>query len=84
MNHNLAKRTHEPVSLLKILGRTTTHVLRVYLDIDVGLGENVPDLVNSWLQFSVLEDRRGLVGRVQGHGWQSRRDNVGNTIKQRS
>jgi hypothetical protein len=81
---NLAKRTHESVPLIKILGRTTAHAPRVYLNIDVGLGENVPDLVNSRLQFSILEDGRGLIGRVQGHSWQSRCDNVGNTSKQRS
>ena len=68
MNHKLVKRTHEPVSLLEVLGRTTTHAPRVYLDIDVDLSENIPDLVNPRLQFSVLEDGGRPVGRVQGHG----------------
>jgi hypothetical protein len=71
MNYNLAKRTHEPVSLLKILGRTATHVLRVHLGIDVGPDVNIQDLVNSRLQFSVLEDGKGLVGRARGHGRQT-------------
>ena len=62
------KRTHKPISLLKIPGRATTHAPRVYLDVDIGLSENVPDLVNSRLQFSVLEDGRGFVGRVRVHG----------------
>ena len=68
MNHELVKQTHEPVSLLKILGRTTTHVPRVYLSVEVGLGENITDFVNSRFQFSVLEYGRGFVGRVLGHG----------------
>ena len=68
MNHKLVKQTHEPVSLLKIPGRTTAHAPRVFLDVSVGLGENIPDFVNARLQFSVLEDGRGFVGRVLGHG----------------
>ena len=41
---------------------------RVHLDIDVCLGVDVLDLVEPWLQFSVFENRKGVVGRVQGHG----------------
>ena len=62
MSHKLMKQTHEPVSL-KILCRTTTHVPRMYLDVEVGLCVNIPDLVDSRLQFSVLEDGRGFVGQ---------------------
>ena len=68
MNYKLVKQTHEPVSLLKIPGRATTHAPRVCLNVDVGLCENIPDLVNPRLQFSVLEDGRGFVGLVRVHG----------------
>ena len=69
MNYGrLRKRTHEPSSLLEILRGTTTHAPRVYLDVCVGLGKNIPDLVDSRLQFSVLEDRSGVLGWVWNHG----------------
>ena len=51
------------------------------MDIEVGLGRKVLDLVNSRLEFSVFEDGRGVAGRFQGHGWHSEFDNVGNTRK---
>jgi hypothetical protein len=62
-NPRLRTRTHEPVSLLEVSGGAAAYGPRVSLDVNPGLGENVLDLVNPWLQFSVLEDRRG------GHGW---------------
>ena len=48
------------------------------MDIEVGLGKKVPDLVDPWLQFPVFEDRRGVAGRAQEHGWQGECDNVEN------
>jgi len=41
---------------LEVLGRTTTHLLRVFVDIGMGLCKNVLDLIDPWLQFSVFED----------------------------
>ena len=38
------------------------------MDIEVGLGVKVLDLVYSRLQFSIFEDRRGVSGRVESHG----------------
>ena len=49
------------------------------MDIQVGLGLKALDLVDPRLQFSVFKDGRGVAGRVQGHGWQGKFDNVGNT-----
>ena len=66
------KQAHESISLLKVLGRASAHDSRVHFDIGVGLGVNILDLVNPWLQFSVLEDGRGVVGRIQGHGWKNK------------
>ena len=51
-------------------------MLRVHLDIKVGLRVDVLDLVDPWFQFSILEDRKGIAGRVQGHG-QNEHDSVG-------
>ena len=46
----------------------------------VGIVENVIDLVDSRLQFSVLEDGRGVAGRSGGHG-QSKYDKVTTHIR---
>ena len=43
---------------------------RVHLDIDVGLGDDILDLVDPWLQFPIFEDIERVTGRVQGHGRQ--------------
>lgn len=53
-------RTYEPISLLKVSGRAAAYGPRVVLGINPGLGVNVLDLVNPRLQFSILEDRRGV------------------------
>ena len=65
----LRRGTYEPISLLEILGRAAAYDPRVYLDINPGLGENVLDLVNPRLRFSVLEDGRGVIGRFESHSW---------------
>ena len=39
------------------------------MDVDEGLGIKVLDLVDPWLQLSVFKDGRGVIGRVQSHGW---------------
>ena len=82
MNCRLQKRTHEPPTPLKVLGRATAHAPRVYFDIGECLSKNILDLVDSWLQFPILEDRRGVAGWAQ-HGKQGKRDNVWNTSKSR-
>ena len=61
--------TYEPVSLLKVSGRAAAYGPRVLLDIDPGFSENVLDLINPCLQFSILEDGRGVAGWSLGHGW---------------
>jgi hypothetical protein len=61
-SQRLLRQTHETISLLKVLARTRTHVSRVRLNIDVGLCEDVLDLVNPWLQFSVFKDGGGVLG----------------------
>jgi len=38
------------------------------VDVEVGLGINILDLVDPWFEFLVPEDRRGVAGRAQGHG----------------
>ena len=38
------------------------------MDVEVGLGINILDLVDPWFEFLVPEDRRGVAGRAQGHG----------------
>lgn len=38
------------------------------MDIEVGIGTEVLDLINSWLQLSVLENGRRVVRQVEGHG----------------
>ena len=58
----LRRRTYESSSLLEILGRAAAYGPRMYLNINPGLGENVLDLVNPRLQFSILEDGRGVTG----------------------
>jgi hypothetical protein len=60
--------TYDPTSLLKGLSRKTTHFPRVFEDIKVGPSINVLDFVGTWLQFSIYEDGRGVVGRSEGHG----------------
>ena len=77
-NHRKQAKTHKALSLLEITGRTTTHLLRVSVDIEVCFRIQVLYLVNSWLQFSVLEDGTGASCRGQGHGWESEHDSVGN------
>lgn len=54
-------------SFFEIFGGTTTHFPCVYLNVEVGLGVNILDLVDSWLQLPAFEDRRGVTGRVEGH-----------------
>jgi len=54
---------HETPSLSEIFGGTTAHLPRVYFDVEIGLGLDVLDLVDPWLQFSIIEDG-GVVGRV--------------------
>ena len=66
-NNRPRKRTHQPVSLLNVLGRTTTHLPRVFLDIEVGPRVKILDLVDSWLQSSVFEDGRGAGMQVRSH-----------------
>jgi len=44
----------------------------VYLDIEEGLSLDVLDLVDPWLQFSILEDGR----EVAGHSWWNKYDNA--------
>jgi len=61
---------YEASSFFEIFGGTTAHFPRVYLNVEVCLGVNVLDLVDPWLQLSVFEDRGGVTGSVQGHGWQ--------------
>ena len=58
----LRMRTHEPISLLKVSGRAAAYAPRLYINISPGFGTNILDLVNSWLQFSILEDGRGVAG----------------------
>ena len=53
------------------------------MDIEVGLGMEVLDLVNFWLQSPAFEDGSGVAGRVQGHGWERKCGNMGNTSKPR-
>ena len=60
--------TYEPPSLSKIFRGTTTHFSRVHLDIEVRLSVDVLDLVDPWLQFSVLEYGREAAGRAHGRG----------------
>ena len=50
------------------------------MKMNVGLGVEVLDFVDSWLQFSALEDGR-VAGRAQGHGWWDKCDNVEGTSK---
>ena len=47
---------------------------RVYLDIEVCFSVNVVDLVDPWLQISIFEDGRGIIGRFQCHGRQNECD----------
>ena len=37
------------------------------MDIKVGLGINILDLVDPWLDFPIFGDGRGVAGRGQGH-----------------
>ena len=37
------------------------------MDVDVGVIVKVLDLVDPWLQFTVFENRQGVVGRSEGH-----------------
>lgn len=76
-NCKLQMPTYEASSLSEISRGTTTHLPRVHSDVEVGFGVDILDLVNSWFQFSVLEDGRGVAGRVQSHGWQSKCGNAG-------
>ena len=39
---------------------------RVDLDIDVGLGNDILDLVDPWLQFPIFEDGQGAVSWIHG------------------
>ena len=66
-NHKLPKQTYEAPSLRKGCGWSATHVFRVVMDVHVGLGVEVLDSIDSWLQFSVLEDGRGIVSGSCGH-----------------
>ena len=54
-------------SVLKILGRTTTHLFRVYADIEVGLGEQVLDLVDPGFGIlpSKMEEESLPVGEIK-------------------
>ena len=58
------KRTHEPSSLLKISGGTTTCFLRLSVDVEVRLGTKTLDLVDLCFQFLAFEDRSGSRIRV--------------------
>ena len=64
--------TYKPSPLFKVFGGATTHFPRMYRNVEVGLTLDVLDLVDPWLQFSVLEDGRGVAGRVQSHGRHSK------------
>ena len=66
------KSAYKPPSFLKVFGWATARFPRDVLYIDVIPGLNILDFVYPWLQFSVFEDGRGVVSRVEGHGWQSR------------
>jgi len=68
--------TYTAPSFLEVFGGTTAHFPRVYFDVKVGVGVNVLDLVDPWFQFPVFEDRSGVTGRIQGHGWQGECDGV--------
>jgi len=59
---------YEAPPFFEIFCGTTAHFPRVYLNVEVRLGVDVLDLVDPWFQFPVVEDRRGVTGRVQGHG----------------
>ena len=67
VNHKLPERTYETPSLHKGCGWPATHVPRVVMDVHVGLGVEVLDSIDPWLQFSVLEDGRGIVSGSFGH-----------------
>jgi hypothetical protein len=56
MCHGLLKQTYKPSPLSERRGRSTTHRLRVLMNIQVGLAVKVLDFVDSWLQFSIFED----------------------------
>ena len=63
-------------SLPETPGGTTTHLPRVYFDIEEGLRVNTPDLVDPRPQLSIFEDGRGVTGRVQArHGRRRKCDN---------
>ena len=51
------------MSVLEVFGGTTAQFLRMSVDVEVGLGMNILDLLDAWLEFPVLEDRRGVAGR---------------------
>ena len=47
------------------------------MDIEVGIGSDVLNLVDSWLYSFVFQDGSGVIG----HGLESKHDNVGDTNK---
>jgi len=71
LNHRCQILTYEPPPLSKIVGGSTTHAPRMYLDIEEGFSVDVLDLVDPRLQFSVSEDGRGATGRARVHGSRS-------------
>ena len=57
MDRRLLKRTYEPRSLLKSYGRSTAHLPRVFVNIQIGPGVEALYFVDSWFQFPIPEDR---------------------------
>ena len=55
----------------------TINFPRVFLNIKEGLVVKTLDLIDPWLQFSIVEDGYGVVGRCDGHG-QNKYDNEEN------
>jgi hypothetical protein len=78
-NHRVRKRTHQRVSLLNVLGRTTTHLLRVLMDVEVSPRIKVLDLVYPRLQFSVFEDEEESLVEFKVHS----QDQYGNAENMR-
>ena len=58
---------HKPPPFSEVLGGTTTHFLRSYPDAEAGFILDALDIVDPWLQFSVLENGSGVARRVQDH-----------------